>query len=149
ARDQAITELALISGTDRAGIETDMAGRTIAGSAAPLPGLGLAGYRALEDRAGRALQGWAVRLAPPADVDAPPIAITEGVVDGTALDLAAWGSGRLGQALLVQGGTLAQRRAIAEGIVARGGLAEAGDGGGRLRLEWIELEEESDTADAS
>ncbi len=138
--DRAAADLALIAGAPAADIQADAQAHRLSATAAALPGLGLAGYRALEARANQNLDGWSVRLAPPATVEPPAVAVREGVVDGVGLDLAGWGSSRLGRALTVQGGTRAQREAVAEGIVARGGRAEAGGQGGRLELRWVEPE---------
>lgn len=140
---RAVAELALISGVDRAAVETDMVSRTLRASAAPLPGLGLEGYRALEQRAARALPGWNIQLAPPADLAPPEVSIEQGVIDGLALDLAGWSSARLDRTLEVRGGTSAQREAVAQGIVARGGRAEAADASGPLRLEWQSEEDDA------
>jgi len=138
-RDQAASTLALIAGTDPSAVQADLNARTLNAIAAPLPGLGLEGYRALEARANKALNGWTVMLAPPLDVAPPTMTVQQGVVDGKALDLAGWASARLSRTLLVDGSTLAQRQAVAEGIIARGGRAEAGDAGGRLQLRWVPL----------
>ncbi|WP_253183426.1 DUF389 domain-containing protein [Sphingobium phenoxybenzoativorans] len=140
SRDRAIAELALIAGADPSTIRADDAARILSATAAPLPGLGLEGYRALEARASGVLRGWTVRLAPPLDIDPPEIAIRQGVVDGLALDLAGWASARLGRPIVVTGGTQAQREAVVEGIIARGGRAEAGSAGGRLGLSWLSAE---------
>jgi uncharacterized hydrophobic protein (TIGR00271 family) len=137
-RDRAVAELALIAGTEPSQIRIDAAGRTLIASAAPLPGLGLAGYRALEQRANRVLDDWDVALAPPSDVDPPEVPIQQGVVDNEALDLAGWGSARLDRAVIVNGSTRARREAVANGIVARGGKAELGTEPGQLRLQWAE-----------
>lgn len=134
--EQATAELALITGAERSTIEVDSAARRIGATAAPLPGLELAGYRALEIRAGDALPDWKVSVAPPADVPLPAISIRQGVVDGVALDLAGWGSARLGRPVEVLGGLLVQRQAIADGIAARGGTAQMGASAGELRLGW-------------
>lgn len=136
SRDRAIADLALIAGVDASAITADSSSRTLAVAAAPLPGLGLEGYRALEARANQALDGWTVRLAPPADIDLPAIALRQGVIDVLPLDLAAWASVRLGRTIEVVGSTPTQRQAVADGIGARGGVAEAGPGGGRLLLRW-------------
>jgi hypothetical protein len=138
-RDQAVNTLALIAGTDPSAVQADMNSRILRATASPLPGLGLEGYRALETRAGKALTGWTVILAPPADIDPPVMAIQQDVIDGKALDLAGWASARLTRTLLVDGATLAQRQAVAEGIVARDGRAETGNAGGRLQLRWAPI----------
>lgn len=140
SQQMAMGQLALIAGVEASAVQADPGNRILKATAAPLPGLELEGYRALEQRAARILPGWNVQIAPPADLAAPDIAVTQGVVDGTALDLAGWGSARLGRSLRVLGSTSAQRQAVAEGIVARGGVAETGPGGGALRLEWVEEE---------
>lgn len=140
-RDRAVSQLALISGADPAGITADPDSRTLSAVAVPLPGLGLAGYRALEQRAEQTLSGWRVRLTPPAEADLPAVTLTQGVVDVAALDLAGWASQRRNRPIDVRGGTPAQRDAIAAAITARGGAATAGQGGGALRLEWQPPEE--------
>lgn len=136
-REQAVNTLALIAGQNATAVRTAVEEHRLSVSASPLPGLEMEGYRALESRAARALPGWSVALAPPADTELPALSITEGVVDGKALDLAGWASARLSRAILVEGGTIAQRRAVAEGIVTRGGRAVAGEKSGRLGLEWL------------
>lgn len=140
-RDQAVSTLALIAGREAGAVRVAMEERRLAVAASPLPGLGLEGYRALESRAARALPGWLVALAPPADVELPAISFDQGVVDGGALDLAGWASARLGRAIGVEGGTAAQRTAIVEGITARGGRAETGEKSGRLALQWLDRAE--------
>jgi len=139
ARD-AVERLALVTGAAPATIQAEDSGRVLRATAAPLPGLGLAGVRTLERRAEAALPGWSVRLSPPADAAAlPAVSFDEGVVDGGALDLAAWASQRLGRGIVVTGGGTGQRRAIVEGIVARGGAAQAGPRGARtVTLQWSE-----------
>lgn len=135
-QDRAVADLALIAGVDGAAVRADAATRTLRAAAAPLPGLSLAGYRALEQRAIRLLPAWRIALAPPADAALPSVPVVEGVVDAAALDAAGWGSARTARAIEVLGASAAQRRAVAEGIVARGGRAVAGEGGGPLRLAW-------------
>ena len=136
ARDRAIADVALIAGVPATSVALDPSGHTIRATVAPLPGLGIAGYRDLERRAAAAAADWQVMLAPPKDIPLPGVTIDAGVIDDAALDAAAWVSTRRGQPLAVNGGTLRQRIAIAEGIVARGGQAAPGTPGGRLRLSW-------------
>ncbi len=138
SRERAVAELALISGQDRGAIQVDMPSRTLRATAAPLPGLGLAGYRALETRAQQALVGWNVLLSPPDDVEPVALPVDHGVIDPVSLDVTAWGTIRLSRAIVVRGGTLAQREAVVRGIAARGGRAEAGGAGGVLNLQWTE-----------
>lgn len=141
--ERAVAELALISGQEASAIHSDMASRILQTTAAPLPGLGIAGYQALEARAARALPGWTVTLSPPGEVDLPPLPVNDGVIDPVALDIAAWGSARLSRQIIVRGGTLAQREAVARGIAARGGEAAPGPAGGILNLQWAETTTEA------
>lgn len=134
--ERAVADLALIAGVAPAAVQIDTAARMLSATAAPLPGLDVTGYRMLEARAEAALAGWHATLAPPADVALPGIAIRGGVIDDAALAAAGWASARLARVLRVDGGTAAQRAAVAAGIVARGGQAEAGCAGGGLRLAW-------------
>ncbi|MEH3107531.1 MAG: DUF389 domain-containing protein [Sphingomonas fennica] len=137
-RRRAIADLALIAGIDEAAVTVDGEAHRLRAAAAPLPGLGLAGYRALEGRAAAALPQWNVALAPPADTPLPAIDIVEGVVDGTMLDTMAWTTTRLQRPVRIDGGRLAQRRAVAEGVTSRGGGALPGDAGGPIRFRWPE-----------
>lgn len=142
---RAVADVALIAGTDPASVRVDEDERSLRAQAVALPGLGMAGYRALEERAGRLLRQWNVALVPPADVPPATITLNEGVIGGTALDDAAWASARLGRTLIVNGGSAAQRAAVAEGVVSRAGLAVAGEAGGSLRFEWPPVEEADTT----
>jgi len=135
-RDRAIADVALIAGIPSSSVQLDSAGRTIRATAAPLIGLGIAGYRDLERRADAAVADWHVILGPPNDVTLPDVAIRSGVIDDQALGDAAWVSARFSRTLDVLGGTLRQRTAIAQGIVGRGGSAAPGGAGDRLRLRW-------------
>ncbi|MBD8546611.1 DUF389 domain-containing protein [Sphingomonas sp. CFBP 8760] len=137
ARDRAVADVAMIVGAAPATVRADEPARTIRATAAPLPGLTVAGYRDLERRADAAAAGWQAIVAPPDDVALPVVAIRSGVIDDAALGEAGWVSARLARTLLVDGATLRQRTAVAAGIVARGGLAAPGRAGGRLRLRWM------------
>lgn len=136
SRDKAAMIVGLIAGVEPAAVRFAPDQRSLEATAALLPGLGMEGYRALEERARRALFGWTVLLAPPEQALLPQVLIDQGVVDGTLLDLAAWASARREREIMVEGGTLAQRRAVAEGIVSRGGRASAGEMSGKIRLDW-------------
>jgi uncharacterized hydrophobic protein (TIGR00271 family) len=135
-REQAVADLALIAGVDPATIRVDMPQHTLRATAGSLPGLGMVGYRELELRATRALPRWTVRLAPPTGVALPELKLVEGVIDGQALDAIAWASARSQDTVSIVGGTSAQRQAIANGIVDRGGQAAAGAARGTLRAQW-------------
>ncbi|MEH3124080.1 MAG: DUF389 domain-containing protein [Sphingomonas phyllosphaerae] len=135
-RDRAAADLALIAGVAQNAVAIDAGDRTLRVTAAPLPGLGLTGYRALEARADRLLTQWRILLAPPADTPLPAITVDQGVIDVATLDALAWGAIRLDRALSIEGGTTAQRRAVTEGLIARGARAEPGPATGRLRAIW-------------
>lgn len=139
ARERAVSTVALIAGVEASAVQLDPDAQQLSATVAPLPGLGLEGYRALETRANSALPGWTVKMSPPANITLPAVGINQGVVDTQALDLASWSSSRLGRAIIVEGGTLAQRRAVAAGLASRGALAEAGEQSGPLTLRWQEL----------
>ena len=135
-QQRAIADVALLAGVQPAAVEVDQDRRQLRATAAALPGLPAALYRLIEQRAAQAVTDWAVRIVPPADARLPDLAVTGGVIDDAALRTAAWASQRNGRGLLVDGGTLVQRRAVARGIADRGGVGEPGTPGGRLRLEW-------------
>ena len=139
-QERAVADLALIAGVAPSDVAADQPNHRLATTAAPLPGLGLAGYRAIEARAARALADWTVTVAPPADIALPDVPVREGVIDDAALGTAAWASTRTNQGIVVRGGTRAQREALAAGIIARGGQATAGANSGALALAWAEPE---------
>lgn len=132
----AANDLALIAGIEPSAVTVDRATRTLVATAAPLPGLTAPGYRALEERARQVIPRWTVTLAPPATVALPPVRMEQGVIDDGALVNAAWVTARLDRPIAVEGGTTAQREAVAAGIVARGGRAAPGSPRGALRLAW-------------
>ena len=133
---RAVADVALIAGATPDAVGVDLPQRSLTARAAALPGLGVGGYRALEERADRTVADWTVQLIPPAEAALPPVEIDGGVIGVAALDVAAWASARTGRAVQVDGGSSAQRRAVADGITGRGGGAAAGAPGGRLRLAW-------------
>jgi uncharacterized hydrophobic protein (TIGR00271 family) len=149
ARDQAVAAVALIAGVPPAAVTVDEATRTLRAGIAPLTGVGIAGYRDLERRAAAGVADWHAILRPPAEVALPTLAITAGVIDDAALAQAGWAAARLDRALTVDGGTLRQRTAVADGIVARGGRAVVGRAGGRLRLAWVPAADPAGTPAAS
>lgn len=140
-RERIMAQVALVTGAPVAAMQVDDAGRSVRATAAELPGLPPRGYRAIEARARAAAPGWQVDIVPPVAGDAPPqIAFSGGVADGRALDDAAWLSARLGRGIVVRGGPAAQRTALVDGIVARGGEAVVGGSGGPLVLDWAAVE---------
>ena len=126
-------ELALIAGVDPGDVLVDQRGRRALVRARPLPGAGLATYRALEGRVAAAAPGWQVYLEPPA-VDLPEVAVTDGKPDSAAIAVAAWGAKRRGLALKVAGPE-ADAGVIAEALRAAGVTVELAPGG-PLQLDW-------------
>ena len=139
-RQRAVADVALLAGVAPAQVAVDAGARVLRATAASLPGLSLAGYRLLESRAAGAASQWTVRLAPPGEAALPDVRPVGGVIDDAALGTAAWAAARRGATLLVEGGTVVQRAAVARAIADRGGTAEAGAAGGALRLGWREEE---------
>lgn len=135
-QQRAVADLALIAGIAPAAVAVDASDQSLKAVASRLPGLTMAGYRLLEARAAAALPQWRVVLAPPVDAALPDVRIASGVIDDEALGASAWASHRRDLPLMVEGGTAAQRGAIAKGIVDRGGKAVAGGANGLLRLTW-------------
>lgn len=88
-------------------------------------------------RAARTLAPWNVVLAPTAEVSLPGISMDAGLIDDGALNEAAWGSTRLERTIIVDGGSSPLRRSVANAITERGGAAEPGSAGRRLRLSWL------------
>ncbi|KQT35436.1 hypothetical protein ASG29_03915 [Sphingomonas sp. Leaf412] len=144
-RRRAVADLALLAGIDEAAVRVDPQDRRLTATSATLPGVDARGYRALEQRAARALPGWTVALAPPSDVGLPSIGLVEGVIDVTALATAAWAGARTGRAIVVDGGTAAQRAAVATGIGDQGATAVTGSARGPLSLAWAPPEERRTT----
>jgi hypothetical protein len=136
-RARAVADFALVAGIAPETVRVDAAAHRLEGVAGVLPGLGIAGYQALEARAAGALPGWQIALAPPASVELPQVGLDAGVLDDAPLRAAAWASARTGKEILAQGGSLRARTAVAEAIVDRGGQAQAGQERGNLRLEWV------------
>jgi hypothetical protein len=133
-----MAQVALVTGAAVDTMQVDDASRSVRATAAELPGLPPRGYRAIEARARAAAPGWQVEVVPPVAGDAPPqIAFTGGIADARALDDAAWLSNRTGRGMVVSGGSTAQRTALVDGIVARGGQATAGGPAGPLALGWV------------
>jgi uncharacterized hydrophobic protein (TIGR00271 family) len=141
ARQQrTVADVALIAGAQPEDVSVDDASQRMRVTAAVLPSLGIAGYRALERRAQRVGGAWVVELVPPGEAPLPSVPIVDGVIDSVALDDAGWASARRNSAITVLGGSAAQRRAVAAGIVARGGGASDGAAGGALRLGWADVD---------
>jgi hypothetical protein len=137
-QQQAVANIALIAGVQPDAVEVDVEKRILTTTAAALPGLPVTLYRLLERRAAGAAPGWTVRITPPADAALPPLYVNSGVIDDAALNAGAWASQRDTRSMVVNGGSRAQRLAVAAGVEARGGKAAAGRGGGTLRFAWAD-----------
>lgn len=118
----ALTErLALVAGVEPAAVTMDRENRRALVTAAPLEGLTLAGYRALEARVAEQAPNWQIELRPPM-LALPSVAIEEGEPNeaGQAqLELATWAAQRIGLPIVVSG-----EAEVAEAIAAS--LRESG-----------------------
>lgn len=138
----AVARLAQVAGAAPDVVSVDRATRTLTVAAAPLPGLSMAGYRVLEQRATAPEPGWTAHLVPPPGAPLPTIVPVDGVIDPAALDAAAWAAQRRGLVLSVRGGTARQRQAVAAALAENAARADEGDAGGPLRLAWGQPQED-------
>ena len=113
--------LALVAGVPPESILIDRQARLARVVAAPLPGAGLASYRALEARVAKTAPGWRVLLVPPA---VPPR-----VDDPETL---AWAAERLDLAVVVGG----DGDALAEQLAGRGVQVARQAGSGPASVRW-------------
>lgn len=105
ATEGLVSRMALAAGVERGDVTVDGANQRILATAAVLPGLTLAGYRALEARVAQDGQGWAIALRPPL-LPLPRISLEDGKPDEAgrrALETIAWASARTGIRLRVSG----------------------------------------------
>lgn len=135
AAEAVAARVATLAGVARGAVLVDRVAHRLRAAMAPLPGAGLATYRALEQRA--AQPGWTVELVPPA---APPpvVPVAADGPDSAALDLAAWGAQRLGYGVTVAAGPH-QAAAVIAALAARGVAATRGPGlgpRGGAALAW-------------
>ena len=119
-------QLALVAGVDRADVIVDRVGRIARATARPLPGAGIATYRALEARA--ASDGWTIVLVPPPTAPAP-IPADGDTPDPLALADVGWAARRLGYGVRVSGSD-AQAAAAIAGLEREGVAATRGEGTG-------------------
>ncbi|WP_296613135.1 DUF389 domain-containing protein [Sphingomonas sp.] len=119
--------IAVAAGTDSADVLIDRDGRRAAAGANVLPGMSLAGYKALEDRIAAQASDWLITLTPPPTVALLPISFdgdTDAISDGAraALVIDVWAARRWNWPAMVVPGlvepisdrsTLPQRRAAA------------------------------------
>ncbi len=66
--------IAVAAGIDSADVLVDRDGQRAAAAAQALPGMSLAGYKALEDRIAGQADGWSIALTPPAGLTPTPVA---------------------------------------------------------------------------
>jgi uncharacterized hydrophobic protein (TIGR00271 family) len=100
--DDLRNRLALIAGVSPDAVIVDGGTHRAEVRAAPLPQAGIAVYRALEQRAAAAAQGWQIVLTPPA-ATLPDIAFDGDKPDAEALTTAIWAAQRVGLPLGVSG----------------------------------------------
>ncbi len=137
-----IDRMAVASGVERGEVMLDRDMRRISGTARPLPGLSLEGYRELERRVAGDTPGWTVRLRPPPQ-RLPAIALgEEGPTDqGSAAESSiVWAAKRIDLPLVLSGpedetAALATRLR-AEGIAVAQVRTVPGD---RIEIAWAAL----------
>lgn len=132
ALDSLSRTVALAAGTDPAQVTVDRDHRRVTADAAPLPGAGLATYRALEQRLRAENAGWDIRLVPPPGT-LPPVVFAADSADLTgarraAAETALWAAARWNWRTVVIPGyadpmpeepDLARRRAAALAALAK------------------------------
>ncbi|WP_394269274.1 DUF389 domain-containing protein [Qipengyuania sp.] len=100
-----VNALTLIAGVERSAVTVDRDNRRALVAARPLPGLSLAGWRTLEQRAAASAPEWSVSLRPPfAPLPAIPLEDGEIGEEGQrSLAVIAWAAERLGYAVTLAG----------------------------------------------
>lgn len=118
---QLAERLALVAGVPAESVLLDRQARLARVVAAPLPGAGLASYRALERRIAATAPEWTVLLVPP---PVPP--------DADDPDTMAWAARRLDLAVVVSG----PAGELAAGLRARGVQVDEAGGRGAVAVRW-------------
>ena len=131
-----INELALVAGVPSEAVTVDRDNRRATVRANPLEGATLAAYRELERRIARQLEGWDVRLQPPART-LPAITYDEnGTPDPAAVALAAWAQPRVGAPIVVTGpGERAEQLAVALRLAGAVDVVTR-EGSGEISIGW-------------
>ena len=135
----ALTEnLALVAGVDRSAVTVDRENSRAIVRAKALPGLTLAGWRILEQRAAAQTPSWSVELLPPL-LSLPAITLDE---DGTATadgrqaqEVIAWAARRLDVPIELSGGTQEARDSIAQALASAGVTLTQTEDGPQDRIE--------------
>lgn len=99
------SELALIAGVSDDAVTIDRSNRRALVSAKPLDGLGLKGYRELEQRVASGVPGWTVQLRPPL-MPLPDIALEDGKIpegQQQRVELLIWAAQRTGTPIALIG----------------------------------------------
>lgn len=98
-------QLALVAGVSPDAVTIDRANRRALVTAKPLEGLGLSGYRTLEQRVAERVPGWSVSLRPPL-MPLPDIALENGDIAASQaqrVELLVWAAQRTGTAIELSG----------------------------------------------
>ena len=127
--------LALAAGVSENDVLIDEARRRALVRARPLPGAGLATYRALETRIAAGLSDWRIELVPPPAPLAAAIPFDDGEADQTALALVQWAAQRQDRAVVLTGPD-AEAAAAAESLREAGVTATARSGPAPVRATW-------------
>lgn len=138
AASDVVRTLQIAAGVDRDAITVDREARSAIVAAAPLPGAGVAAYRALESRVAAGAQGWRITLIPPVAA-LPDIAVADDKPAAEPLAMAIWAAQRIKLPIGVAGsGAPTVVEALTEaGVDAR----VTGNGTGAARLRWLAPEE--------
>lgn len=133
--------LALVAGVSPDQVFVDRSTRRALVRAPAVPGIGLAGYQALEGRIAAMQPGWSISLIPPAD----PLPDVEWEGDSPSADgaraiaIAAWAAKRLGLTVSVSASDAENAEAVVEELTRQGAKAQTQPGGrsGDVQLQWM------------
>jgi uncharacterized hydrophobic protein (TIGR00271 family) len=130
--------LALIAGVPVDQVLVDGRRKRALVRATPLPGAGLAAYRALEARAADSEPDWSITIVPPPG-SLPEVELTDGEPDAEALAIAAWAARRLRLPVGVAASSEAEAEAVVSALSELGVEARAtGEADGdSVRLRWL------------
>ncbi len=127
--------LALVAGVPVSDVTIDRDNRRALADARALPGLGWEGYRTLERRAAGGLEGWDVRLRPPAAA-LPAIPLEDGALEAEGQRAAAtveWAASRMGVPIILEG-PAEPVAALAQRLSKAGVTVETRSAGGSERI---------------
>ena len=134
-----VSAMALAAGVAPEDVTVDSANQRLLATARPLPGLTLAGYRALEARVASGAQGWKVALRPPL-LPLSPLPVAEGKLAddaGEPLAVLRWAAVRTGVPIALSGPPEALDALIPQ--LEKAGIAVTGEdtpSGNAIAARW-------------